>query len=269
MTCLATQQSACCRRRGFSLAELIIAIGILAVGMVMVGALFPAAIRANRSTHRNVLGSIICESGIAVAKARYSTSPTPPAATTNQPLGNTILNIEADDTVTRLLSRQGRQYPQEETGSPYGFMWVARRVDDDEDDETFEGYQLLMVSFKRRDAGGQVVFAQRSVSHQPGTVDMAIPRAPGAPVDKANLLRNGSPVINRNTGDYATVTQSSSTGEACNLDRPLVPADAGSSNQAIPVYMVVEQTTGAAGLEDERFSPAMTTMVTRFGLLGD
>jgi prepilin-type N-terminal cleavage/methylation domain-containing protein len=268
MTCLATQQSACCRRRGFSLAELIIAIGILAVGMVMVGALFPAAIRANRSTHRNVLGSIICESGIAVAKARYSTNPKPPGQTTQMPLGNTMLVVEADDLVTGLLNRQGRQYPQDDINSPYGFMWAARRLDDDDDDETFEGYQMVMVSFKRREPAGRVKFAQRPVAYQPGTTSISMNLTSGANT-KADLLRNGSPVINRKTGDYATITQAASSGQACSIDRPLVPAGGSASNEALNVYMVVEQTTDAGQWVDERFSPAMTTMVTRFGLLGD
>jgi hypothetical protein len=252
-------------RGGFSLAELIIAVGILAVGMVMVGALFPAAIRANQSTRRNVLWSIICENGIAAAKALYSVHTEPPGYANSSALrlGSEELVVEADDAVTDLLSRNGRVFPQQDYASEYGFMWLARRYNDDDDDETFEGYQMVMVSFKRREpTDGRVVFAQRLISYQPGSTSVTM-----ATVESKNMFRQGSPVILRASGDFSTITQALSNGQAATIDRPLMPADSGSTSAGLRAYMVVEQLDG--GTRDHRFSPAMTTMTTRFGLLGN
>ncbi len=56
--------------RAFTLAELMIAIGIMGIGLVMVMALFPAALKENASSVHDVMGSLICKNAIAIAKAQ-------------------------------------------------------------------------------------------------------------------------------------------------------------------------------------------------------
>lgn len=57
------------RRAGFSLVELILALGVLAIGMAMAAALFPAAIKLNEQSTRDSVGTIIAQNGLAIARA--------------------------------------------------------------------------------------------------------------------------------------------------------------------------------------------------------
>jgi len=59
-------------RRGFSLAELMIAIGIMGIGLTMAASLFPAAIREHSRSASNVLGMIMTENALETARAALS-----------------------------------------------------------------------------------------------------------------------------------------------------------------------------------------------------
>ena len=54
---------------GFTLTEILIALGVMGVGLTMAAALFPAAIKEHESSVNNSLGMIVCENGLAVAQA--------------------------------------------------------------------------------------------------------------------------------------------------------------------------------------------------------
>lgn len=58
-------------RRGFTLAEVLIAIGIMAAGLTMAAAMFPAGIRENGRSSKNIIGTIIATNGLAVVQAYY------------------------------------------------------------------------------------------------------------------------------------------------------------------------------------------------------
>ena len=66
-------------RAGFSLIELLISMGILVVGLVMAGTLFPAAIKQTGRSVDDTIGTIICQNALAVAKAKltHTTGPNP------------------------------------------------------------------------------------------------------------------------------------------------------------------------------------------------
>jgi prepilin-type N-terminal cleavage/methylation domain-containing protein len=51
-------------RLGFTLVEVLVAIAIMGTGLLMAGALFPAAIRETRSSTVNSVGIMMCENGI-------------------------------------------------------------------------------------------------------------------------------------------------------------------------------------------------------------
>lgn len=59
-------------KAGFSLAELLFAIGILGVGMIMAAGLFAAGLRQNKSSTDDVLGTIICKNAGAILQARVT-----------------------------------------------------------------------------------------------------------------------------------------------------------------------------------------------------
>ena len=59
------------RNGGYSLIELMIAIGIMGVGMTMAAALFPTAIKQNQSTFADMQGMMLCENGLAIAKTNF------------------------------------------------------------------------------------------------------------------------------------------------------------------------------------------------------
>ncbi len=59
-------------RVGFSLTEVMIALGILAVGLAMVGAAFPAALLENKKSVENTMGALICDNGAAVCLSTLS-----------------------------------------------------------------------------------------------------------------------------------------------------------------------------------------------------
>jgi prepilin-type N-terminal cleavage/methylation domain-containing protein len=58
------------RGAGFTLMELMIAIGIMGVGLSMVMCLFPAALKEAGSSIQDTMGGMICKNAIAIAKAK-------------------------------------------------------------------------------------------------------------------------------------------------------------------------------------------------------
>jgi len=263
--------------RGFSLTELMISIGILAVGLVMAGALFPAAIKANSQSVSDVLGSIICENGLAITKARWAslTSNDFGTASAVKPLdkfvtvtgvGKPALVVLADDSPTDsllplgepdnqfFLTRQGRAYPQGDETGEYGFVLLMRRMDEDLDPTTFEGYQIVVTSYRCRLAGGLVTYRTQGVSISSGKTTVV--GGMGA------QLCMGTPAIHNVTGAFVKMTQAHPSGVSGQLERPF-PEEVEPVDR---IWMVVEKDplTG----EQLRISPALATMSTRTGLTG-
>jgi len=55
---------------GFTLIEILIAIGILSVGLLCAAAMFPAAVKENQNSFSNSMGSLICENGLAILRGK-------------------------------------------------------------------------------------------------------------------------------------------------------------------------------------------------------
>ena len=59
------------KRRAFSLIEVLIAIFILAIGIISISALFPAGIAQQRRTVDDTIGPIVAENALTVLRRRY------------------------------------------------------------------------------------------------------------------------------------------------------------------------------------------------------
>lgn len=104
-------------RRGFSLVEVLIAIGILGVGLGMVMLIFPAAVMENRSSTNNVIGTIMCENALAIAKIKITSTDVSSVGSLFTTVSDTVLTAEdlkfADNDTrgTLVLCREdGTQY---------------------------------------------------------------------------------------------------------------------------------------------------------------
>lgn len=251
-----------CGRRGFSLTELMISIGILAVGLVMAGSLFPAAMQANRRSVRDVLGSIICENGLAIAKARWAAlspqelrRPGLSRFVTTASGRQELLQVLADDSIEgqELILPEGRAYPQGYADAKYGFVLMMRPMDEDDDPETFEGYQLVATSYRRQVANSSVFCRQLPATIQSDATTF---------YSTNGGLHVGSPVIDRATGAFVTLVQADRTGVIGGLER----AFGESNGTASYIIVILEEEAGTN--QELRLSPALATMVTRTGLTG-
>ena len=248
---------------GFSLTELMISLGILAVGLAMIASLFPAAVEINRRSTREILGSIICENGLAVAKVRFASG-----AVTSPPKGNLMMQILADDYEQDYLTRQMCRFPDGQMSSPYGFVLMYRYIDADDDEDTEEGHQLVAMSYKRRAEPTEAPdpYNDHAVRIRTGGFQYYGTPIPTVKVRaSSDLFRIGTPVIDRYSGEYAlareavfTATGSGSggLGEAV-LDRKVLYTLDGSDQYKLFTLQEHGQ---------DRFSPALSAMVTRVPL---
>jgi len=62
---------------GFSLVELMIALGILGIGFAMAAALFPAALKQTELSYNDTIGTIIAQNGLAIARATLTMNDIP------------------------------------------------------------------------------------------------------------------------------------------------------------------------------------------------
>lgn len=211
---------------GFSLAELMIAIAILAVGMTMIASLLPMAIGEVSDSRRNTLGRIICRNALALAAVRVRAGD----------VTDTDLQVLADESSTTILPLDRQHYPQGSDGTT-GFVLLGRKMTDCGD------YQLLSIAYRKM-SGGVVTVRSTACSVAPGGVE----------VTGASGLRVGSPLIDAETGGFARIVSINPAATEGLLDRPISPTRAVSS-----ALLVVE--SGCDVL-----SPAIATMTTRTGL---
>jgi len=232
---------------GFTLAEIMIALGILGIGMAMVAAVFPAAMRFNEASRNSTLGTIICENAFVLAQLEIKRDyiddrPSP-----------TQLDIYADDVMTQYITAAQQHYPTGEDKSRTGFVLMARKLTADDDD-----YQFIAVAYRKSDADNTARLMPISCSVN------------GKNVTGATYLRVGSPLINRVTGEYAFIESVSTSGKDGALDRSLT-----GSAGTIGAFVLVEAQpmTGPPPqplpLGNMRRSPAIGAMSKLTGLSAD
>ena len=184
-------------KRGFTLAEILIALGILAIGMSMVAAIFPAAMVLNRQSQNSTLGTIICENGLVMTEM----------VLTADLVDSEKLEIYADRNHGDLLSATQQLYPVDPENLDKvrtGFVVMARQI---RGDKVPPGvFQIITVAYRVRKPGNTAeLFATNC------TVN-------GRNVSGATKLRIGSPLISRKNGGYAYIDSINQSGTAGTLD---------------------------------------------------
>ena len=264
-TPLRCAKAAARRRTAFTLAEVMIAIGILGVGMAMVASVFPAAIKANRLSTNSTLGTIIYENGLAMAKLVF-TADVPPYGSSADiwEVSNTALTrskvIDEGITGRAFLPITEQHYPNDPNGTAglpnqLGYAILIRKIDLDDDTEPSdhkkqeEGYQICSVAYRKK-SGGVVSWGYVQVGGiiNDGGAQVQI-------VGNDGDLRQGSPLIFVNTGDYGIIMQidRDESEIRVTLDRPILSVNT-------TTYALILKEDG------EDLSPAIATMFTRTGL---
>ena len=188
-----------CGRRGFTLAELLIAIGILGVGLTMSAALFPAGLAANKNSADDLLGTLICQNGLALAKMTLRSG-----------------DLTVPGSFVDLSSRfqpADLQYPAGGTSS-MGFLVIGRKVQANKND-----HQVMVIAYRKHPGGGSVTL--RDVT---GT---AIPKGTVGQFTfstGSQYVQVGSPLFfkSQTTVGYATIL--SKDGSVATIDVPMGPA---------------------------------------------
>lgn len=238
-------------RRAFTLTELLIAIGIMGVGLTMVSALFPAAAKETANSTYDIIGSIVCHNAVGTIKARL-TYPlkTSGGATIAPP---TLVLITPDSTPTPAdvqVAAGDMMYPMLRTGEPAttrGWMGFVRQIGGND-------YQFVVVSYQKEAAADTVEAHLLAGLGNTCAVDLdgrAYITAPGG----NSYLLPGSPVILAD-GTFATITARKANDQAY-LDHSL-PTSPGS------VYVIAEKDSG--GVYVGVRSPAMAVLVNRTAL---
>lgn len=220
-------------RRGYSLAELVLALGVLAIGMTMAAALFPAAIKLNELSTRDSIGTIVATNGLAIAQAVLKSADVPNANL------QSLENVGEFQTKPWLL-----QYPAEPNDGPTtrGCLVLARPLNGT--------YQLVIISYDKYSANNEVKARNVTFSVEGETAvqvnDTDAAQSVGAPLIYIPAPPNDHAIV------YARITgYDPKTGQA-SLDHPI---DSNLSNH--PGFVVVEQ-SGAMVLKK---SPVMAVLV--------
>ncbi len=230
-------------RNGFTLLELMIAIGILGIGLSLVMGLFPVAMRDAHATNASQMGSIICKNGIQIAKLllRESDTNVKNAALYYAKSNGSFafeypLNTMPTSSKDKTALAAGR--------SKYGGIVLFRKLKDS------SGYQLTCISYARQD-GGAISMPHHSVS----AANVQVVDDVTTLINTPNLPDN-SPALFTHTGKFSRITRT----DTSDGDRKYLTSNIN--------YTAADGTwvIGVAEKDNPVFSPALSTLVTITGL---
>ncbi len=213
-------------RSAYTLAELMIAIGVLGIGMVMAAALFPLGLRENQEAARLTIGSMVVDNGMAISQMTIhqvgfggDSNTTPAVAMTN-----VLTPLLQASTCRKSID----QYPvtDSSTADPnnrYGFVTLGRNTNYENPSLTPTAStmqnQLVVVAYERmRSSTASTVFCTNKNSSGTAlqyTLDptdfVATSAFYGTPRFTATNMTfdmpPGAVLIDANTGRYAQVAR--------------------------------------------------------------
>ncbi len=193
--------SATTSRSGFTLIEVMIALGLFAVGVGIVATAFPTAIHENKLSADNTLGTLIAENALTICHSVLRHSDL-------VGIGTQLTDISGR------IDAANRAYPIARADSRFGWLVAARQVTAGAND-----YQLAIVVFRRHGTGDQPAFAAGAIS--------------GNTLTGGDL---GAPAIRIDTGEFRYVVRTDGTlGQPGIADGPVltVPNPNGDESAAI------------------------------------
>lgn len=218
-------------RGGFTLAELLISIAILATGMSMIAAIFPAGLTQAQQTTEDVMGMTICQNGLNLLPLHTSHG--------EAPTGGYLYRVDLGD---------DEAYPVGETGANTGLLAFARQIGGTEND-----YLVAMVAYRHAEGGEcfvQPVPATFSNNGDDKPMSVSFERD----VEDSWL---GSPVLIRSTGQSARIRALDKDTDTAVLDAQQDDLPTGGPQ---PTFVFFDRTGNT------RRSPAMRVLVTRMAL---
>ena len=198
------------RLRGFTLAEMMLAMIILGIGAAMAAALFATAIKQSQGSVNSVQGTIICDNALALAEAMLRAD-TPG-------LENNTFGVVADENTFTAIPLASQHYAG---GNAMGFVLLGRMIADN-GDGVGEGYELIAVSYAKKDAGNTVTL-QTIRGTLSGDIVKREPCTFQVSADMENV-RLGSPLI-RPGGGFAVIVAVDKDAGTVGLDRYFAPPD--------------------------------------------
>ena len=253
--------------RAFTLVEVLIAIGILGVGITMAAALFPTAIKQNQRSANDTIGMIVAKNALAVVKARLTAAT---AVSISSPTLEPVTELTEAD-LTYPVPREPRlNFPGDWDGVPLrpvalrGAVVLGRQIAGVND------FQLVIVSFAKQHSANTIEAVgpvNATIVQQP-TWDWAELRVTGSADERASLQRGGV-VIFGDDGAFARIRAVQPGSGVAVLDRKFDNDDLAGLN-AQDIWLIVERydTPPAAPAPDVvgAWSPVTSVLVTRTAL---
>lgn len=233
-TCAGTAPRLGRRAAAFTLTELLIAIGVMGVGLAMLAAMFVAGIADVEQASGQVTAAAVAQGGLATAK-RYVNS---------GHVTGTSLVVLAKPGLTTVIPAADQVSPRN-TSSRNGFLVLGRQVDSDSSETTPEGHQLVIIAYRRTS----------NTNVQVNTITASCADTVLNVTASGDRMRVGSPVICSATGEWARIVAIESSTRAT-LDRAIA-----SMSTAQAAWVVWQDGSTTADL-----SPATAVLVHRLEL---
>ncbi len=257
-------------RRGFSLVEILLSLGILSVGLTMVAALFPAGMFLSKKSQELTMGSLVADNGraVAMAKLRHTTC--------DAKLGKTLAVVPVGQDSSDLLSSFDVAYrivpevkPEDDDEMDYkgttwsrAEEWKTRRYGwlllGSQPKDGVNDYQFAVIPYQL--FAGYDYFANGMPEPVLCKVTVATDGDLASSFQKPDLAALNSPVIDVATGRYAIVTKVAVDGDGKPTGRVDLSGDMGfTSSKTIEAWVLPGVNRGAK-------SPAIGCLTFRTSL---